>query len=50
MISEATHYRLFIDIAEHYFDKELVKNRWQQWLDYETEVLHKMELRGDRMH
>ncbi|HUM52331.1 MAG TPA: tRNA-(ms[2]io[6]A)-hydroxylase [Chitinophagales bacterium] len=50
MISEATHYRLFIDIAEQYFDKEKVKNRWNEWLDYETKVLSELELRGDRVH
>ena len=50
MISEATHYRLFIDIAEQYFDKEKVKNRWNEWLDYETTVLSELELRGDRVH
>lgn len=50
MISEATHYRLFIDLAERYFDKELVRSRWQEWLDYETSVLGNLELRGDRVH
>lgn len=50
MISEATHYRLFIDIAEQYFDKEKVKNRWNEWLDHETKVLQTLELRGDRIH
>ncbi len=50
MISEATHYRLFIELAEYYFDKEIVKKRWHQWLDYEAEVLQKIELRGDRIH
>lgn len=50
MVAEATHYRLFLDIAEHYFEKEKVKKRWSEWLDYETKVLHSLELRGDRMH
>ncbi|MCC6584967.1 MAG: tRNA-(ms[2]io[6]A)-hydroxylase [Chitinophagales bacterium] len=50
MISEATHYRLFIDIAEKYFEKDAVKVRWQEWLDYETKVLGELELRGDRIH
>lgn len=50
MISEASHYRLFIELAEYYLDKELVKNRWQQWLNHETEVLQTIELRGDRIH
>ncbi len=50
MVSEATHYRLFIDIADHYFDKELVRNRWNAWLEHETIVLSNLELRGDRVH
>ncbi|MCB9033917.1 MAG: tRNA-(ms[2]io[6]A)-hydroxylase [Chitinophagales bacterium] len=50
MVAEAMHYRMFLDIATHYIDKEKVKNRWQEWLDYETEVLNHLDLRGDRMH
>jgi tRNA-(ms[2]io[6]A)-hydroxylase len=50
MISEATHYVLFIDIAEKYFEKEVVKQRWEEWLEYETKVLSELELRGDRVH
>ncbi|HQD13095.1 MAG TPA: tRNA-(ms[2]io[6]A)-hydroxylase [Chitinophagales bacterium] len=50
MVAEATHYRLFLDIAEKYFDKEKVQERWTQWLEYETNVMKNMELRGDRMH
>lgn len=50
MISEATHYRLFLDLAELYFDKELVKSRWNEWLEHETNVLENLELRGDRIH
>lgn len=50
MISEATHYRLFIEIAEQYFDKEKVKNRWNEWLENEIQVLENLEIRGDRVH
>ena len=50
MISEATHYRLFIDLAGNYFEKEKVKKRWEEWLEYETKVLGELELRGDRIH
>ena len=50
MISEATHYRLFIDIAEKYFDKEMVRNRWNEWLEFETMIISNLELRGDRIH
>ena len=50
MVSEAGHYRLFIDLAKTYFDEERVKNRWKEYLAYEASILEQMELRGDRMH
>jgi tRNA-(ms[2]io[6]A)-hydroxylase len=50
MVAEANHYKLFLDLAMHYFEKDKVKKRWNEWLEYETAVLKKMELRGDRMH
>jgi tRNA-(ms[2]io[6]A)-hydroxylase len=50
MVAEANHYRLFIDIAEHYVDKDKVKKRWNEWVEYEAEILQEMELKGDRMH
>ena len=50
MESEAGHYTLFIDLAETYFDKERVRMRWKEWLDYEAEMIVKLEVRGDRIH
>lgn len=50
MESEAGHYTLFIDLAETYIDKEKVRIRWKEWLDYETEVMQNLEVRGDRIH
>lgn len=50
MESEAGHYTLFIQLAETYIDKEKVRIRWQEWLDYEKEVMACQELRGDRIH
>ena len=50
MVSEAGHYRLFIDLAKLYFDEERVKERWQAYLAYEADVMEGLELRGDRMH
>ncbi|WP_143307484.1 tRNA-(ms[2]io[6]A)-hydroxylase [Chitinophaga vietnamensis] len=50
MISEAGHYRLFIDLANEYFPEEKVKDRWQEWLRMEAEILKNIEVRGDRMH
>jgi tRNA-(ms[2]io[6]A)-hydroxylase len=50
MVSEAGHYRLFIDLAGHYFPPEQVRDAWQQWLAVEAEVLLQLAPRGDRMH
>ena len=50
MESEAGHYTLFIELAETYVDKEKVRRRWKEWLDYESEIMTKMEVRGDRIH
>ena len=50
MVSEAGHYRLFIDLAHTYFDKERVQKRWQEYLEHEAIILKELELRGDRMH
>ena len=50
MESEAGHYTLFIELAETYIDKEKVRKRWQEWLDYEAGVMQSIETRGDRMH
>ena len=50
MVSEAGHYRLFIDLANRYFDKERVKKRWKEYLTFEAQVMKDLELRGDRMH
>lgn len=50
MVAEAAHYRLFIDIAEQYFPKQVVQKRWNEWLEYETTVLNNLALRGDRVH
>jgi tRNA-(ms[2]io[6]A)-hydroxylase len=50
MISEAGHYRLFIDLAREYVSEEKVTQRWQYWLKTEASILKEMEVRGDRMH
>ncbi|MDQ2863951.1 MAG: tRNA-(ms[2]io[6]A)-hydroxylase [Bacteroidota bacterium] len=50
MESEAGHYTLFINLAIHYIDKEKVKERWKEWIAYETNVMLNLEVRGDRIH
>lgn len=50
MESEAGHYTLFIDLAETYVNKDKVRTRWTEWLNYETEIMKELEIRGDRIH
>ena len=50
MVSEAGHYRLFIDLADQYYPVDKVRAAWQQWLAIETTVLQQLAPRGDRMH
>lgn len=50
MVSEAGHYRLFLDMACEYGGKEKVLARWDEWLTYEAEVMQRIAVRGDRMH
>lgn len=50
MVAEAGHYRMFLDLAELYFDKEKVRNRWLEYLKYEAEIMQQLTPRGDRMH
>jgi tRNA-(ms[2]io[6]A)-hydroxylase len=50
MESEAGHYTLFIELAETYIDKTIVRKRWAEWLAHETLVMSDMEVRGDRIH
>lgn len=50
MVSEAGHYRMFIDLAKEYYPEDKVKARWAEWLEIESKVLESLELRGDRVH
>ncbi len=50
MESEAGHYTLFINLAEHYLPKEKVRKRWNAWLEFERAMIVTLEIRGDRIH
>lgn len=50
MESEAGHYTLFIELAETYINKEKVRSRWKEWLEYEADIISKLQVRGDRIH
>ncbi|MEO7801517.1 MAG: tRNA-(ms[2]io[6]A)-hydroxylase [Ginsengibacter sp.] len=50
MESEAGHYTSFITLAEHYLDRKVVRQRWQEWLVYERAIMLDLDVRGDRIH
>lgn len=50
MVSEAGHYRMFIDLAKKYMPEDHVKRRWNEIVEGEAKILATIELRGDRVH
>lgn len=50
MVSEAGHYRAFIELAELYVPAERVRARWKEFLAVEADIMTTMAVRGDRMH
>ena len=44
--SEARHYRLFLDLAEEYFDSSVIELRWKEILDIEAEVVSELPIRA----
>lgn len=50
MISEAGHYRNFLQLAKEYLPEEIVMKRWEEWLEHEAGVMKEMGVRGDRIH
>ncbi len=50
MVSEAGHYRLFMELAEKFMPKEYVRVRWEEFLVAEEKILNTIGLRADRIH
>ena len=50
MVSEAGHYRAFLDLAKKYSSAEHVAQRWAEWVAFEAQMVASLEIRGDRMH
>ena len=44
--SEARHYRLFLELAEEYFDSSVIELRWKEILNIEAEVVSKLPIRA----
>lgn len=50
MVSEAGHYRMFLDLAHQYIDADIVKKRWHEWLAYEAALMERLTPDGKLMH
>ena len=50
MVSEAGHYRMFLDLAHQYIDADTVKKRWHEWLAYEAALMERLTPDGKLMH
>lgn len=50
MVSEAGHYKNFLQLAKTFQDAEVIMNRWREWLAAEADIVRNLTVRGDRMH
>jgi tRNA 2-(methylsulfanyl)-N6-isopentenyladenosine37 hydroxylase len=50
MVSEATHYVNFLELAKEYMPVDVVEARWEEMLTAEAEIMSGLEIRKDRMH
>jgi tRNA-(ms[2]io[6]A)-hydroxylase len=50
MVSEAGHYRTFLEIAEFYLDAASVRLRWKELLGAEAEIMKSLGPERNRMH
>lgn len=50
MVSEAGHYKVYVDLAKEYKGEEFVKTRWEEILIGEAKILASMAPRGERIH
>lgn len=50
MVSEAGHYKTFLQLAKHYVNEEKVNARWKELLEQEAGIVKNLPVRGDRMH
>src|SRR6478736_2394838 len=50
MVSEAGHYKTFLQLAKYYVAEEIVNDRWRELLEQEAKLVKGLSIRGDRMH
>jgi tRNA-(ms[2]io[6]A)-hydroxylase len=50
MVSEAGHYRNFLQLAKEYIPEDDVMQRWRELLQEEALIMQQLDVRDDRMH
>ncbi len=50
MVSEAVHYKNFLQLAKEYLPEEYVNKRWKEILKQEAGIIATLEVKGDRLH
>ncbi len=50
MVSEAGHYKNFLQLAKIYSPEKIVIERWNEWLEAEAAIMKSLETRADRIH
>lgn len=50
MVSEAGHYATFINLAKEYMPEEYVKQRWEEILEGEAEIMRRLTPQATRIH
>ncbi|MBK7223053.1 MAG: tRNA-(ms[2]io[6]A)-hydroxylase [Saprospiraceae bacterium] len=50
MVSEAGHYKMFLELAIHYGGEDTVRKRWQEYLVFEAGVMKELTADGTRIH
>jgi tRNA-(ms[2]io[6]A)-hydroxylase len=50
MVSEASHYKNFLQLAKEYMPEDIVMNRWKSLLEEEAQIMKGLEPRPDRLH
>ena len=50
MVSEAGHYRNFLELAKVYLPEDEVMQRWRELLQEEALIMQQLDVRDDRMH
>lgn len=50
MVSEAGHYKMFLELAILYGGEEAVRKRWQAYLEFEAKLMQELNADGTRIH